>query len=81
MGMLILLIALISWQPMRKLAAPAANALINNLTLLFFPIGAGLILEWHRFSQHGLALMTALVLGTIITVPVVALTLQRLLRK
>lgn len=80
-GMLILLLALIIWHPMRNLAAPAANVLINNLTLLFFPIGAGLILEWHRFSQHSVALVASLVIGTLLTIPAVALTLQRLLRK
>jgi len=81
MGMLILLSGLIVWRPLQTLTAPAANALINNLTLLFFPIAAGLVLEWHRFSQYGLALLVALVFGTIITIPVVALSLQRLLKK
>lgn len=80
-GMLLLLIGLMLWQPCREQVEPAANVFIRHLTLLFFPIGAGLILEWPRFSQYGSALIVALVLGTIITIVLVALLLNRLLNQ
>lgn len=81
MGMLILLLGLMLWQPLRNTVEPAAAVLIKHLTLLFFPIGVGLVLEWPRFSEYGAALIVSLVLGTLIAIPAVALVLNRLINK
>ncbi|MDF1822017.1 MAG: CidA/LrgA family protein [Alcanivoracaceae bacterium] len=78
-GMILLLLALLSRQPVLQRVAPAANLLIGNLTLLFFPIGVGIILEWDRYSDNGLALLVSVVGGTLVTMSLVIVLLKRLL--
>jgi len=78
-GMILLLLALLSRQPVLQRVAPAANLLIGNLTLLFFPIGVGIILEWDRYSDNGLALLVSVVGGTLVTLSLVIVLLKRLL--
>ena len=79
-GMLLLVAALGFKLPFSERVEPAANLLISNLVLLYFPIGVGLVMEWSQFSAYGWALLAAVVGGTLITIPLVALTCQRLLR-
>lgn len=78
-GMILLLLALLSRQQVLQRVAPAANLLIGNLTLLFFPIGVGIILEWDRYSENGLALLVSVVGGTVVTLALVIVLLKRLL--
>jgi len=79
LGMILLLLGLILSQPCRQQVEPAVSVLIRHLTLLFFPIGAGLVLEWPTFAQHGNAIIIALTLGTLATIVIVALGFNRLL--
>lgn len=79
-GMLLLLAALLSRHALFARIAPAANLLIGNLTLLFFPIGIGVVLEWQRYAEHGLALLVAIVVGTLLTLLLVTALLKLLLR-
>lgn len=78
-GMLLLLLGLVFFQTCRTQVQPAVKVLIQYLTLLFFPIGAGLILEWHTFAQHGMAIIVALAVGTVISIVAVSLLLHHLL--
>ena len=78
-GMVLLLLALMLRHAWVSRVAPAAEMLIRHLTLLFFPIGVGIVLEWDRFSEHGTALLVAVIGGTMLTLPLVALLMQRLL--
>lgn len=78
-GMLLLLAALLTRQTWVERVAPAANMLIRHLTLLIFPIGVGIALEWSRYSPYTLALVVAVIGGTIVTLFLVALTLKWLL--
>lgn len=78
-GMVLLLLALLFRSSVLQRVAPAANLLIGNLTLLFFPIGVGIVLEWQRYSAHGMALLAAVVGGTLVTLVVVTLLLKKLL--
>lgn len=80
-GMLLLLIALTLRSSALQRVAPAANLLIGNLVLLFFPIGVGIVLEWPRYQAYGLALLSSVVGGTIIAMILVALLLKWLLRR
>ena len=80
LGMVLLLVALTSRAAVLQRIAPAANLLIGNLTLLFFPIGIGIVLEWERYSEHGVALLVSIVAGTIIALILVTALLQLLLR-
>lgn len=79
-GMVLLLIALASRAAFLQRVAPAANLLIGNLVLLFFPIGVGIVLEWERYAAHGPTLLMALVVGTLVALVMVALVLKLLLR-
>jgi len=78
-GMVLLLLGLMLSQPCRQQVEPAVSVLIRHLTLLFFPIGAGLVLEWPTFAQHGSAIIIALTLGTLATIVIVAVGFNRLL--
>lgn len=80
-GMVLLLIALTFRSNALQRIAPAANFLISNLVLLFFPIGVGIVLEWERYEAYGVALFTSIVAGTVIAMVLVALLLKWLLRK
>lgn len=80
-GMVLLLMALTARSNVLQRIAPAANLLISNLVLLFFPIGVGIVLEWERYEAYGLALFMSVVVGTIVAMVLVALLLKWLLRK
>jgi putative effector of murein hydrolase LrgA (UPF0299 family) len=50
-------------------------AQLAHLSLLFVPAGVGVMLHWERVRAHWQALALALVLGTLITLVVTALTM------
>jgi holin-like protein len=79
-GMLLLLTALLARQGWAERVAPAADLLIRHLTLLFFPIGVGLVLQWRDYAPHGTALAVSIVGGTLIVLPLIAGLFARLLR-
>ena len=80
LGMLLLVLALALRALFVDRVEPAANALISNLALIYFPIGVGVIMEWDQFSQYGWALLLSVGVGTLLAIPLVALIAQRLLR-
>lgn len=79
-GMLLLVVALGLRMPYAEKVEDAANKLISHLTLLYFPIGVGLVMQWDKFSQYGWALLAAVVGGTLLTIPLVAMLCQQLMR-
>ena len=79
-GMILLLGALLFRQAWLERVAPVADFLLRHLTLLFLPIALGIVLQWERYSEHGTALLAAVVAGTLLTLPLVALLMQWLLR-
>ena len=80
LGML-LLAGLLAWPPLRQPVAQAADGLLGHLSLLFVPVGVGVITHLDRIAPHGLALAAVLLLSTWIGLAVTALVLQRLLRE
>ena len=76
-GMLLLLLAL-NIEAVRKPVAAAADALLAHLSLLFVPVGVGVIAHLGLVSQFGLRLLLVLVLSTLIDMTVTALILRRL---
>ncbi len=50
------------------------DALLSHLSLLFVPAGVGVMVHWQRLQGQGLAIAAALILGTLITLAVTALT-------
>jgi len=82
LGMLLLLAWLWGRGGVSERVGGAADALLGNLSLLFVPAGVGVMVHWERVRDQWAAIATALVLGTLITLAVTALTMalvQRLL--
>ena len=60
--------------------AAAAELLLAHLSLLFVPVGVGVISHLQLVSQYGLQLLAVIVLSTWIGLAMTALVLRRLLR-
>lgn len=58
-----------------------AGTLLQHLSLLFVPAGAGVILHLHRVREEWLPISVALVASTFIAMAVTALVLKALLPK
>jgi holin-like protein len=79
-GLVLLLPALqVGW--IRAPVAAAAELLLSHLSLLFVPVGVGVITHLALLSQYGFQLVAVIVLSTWIGMAVTALVLRRLLRK
>ena len=60
-GMFALLLAL-RWQPVQQAVAPAAGFLLSHLSLLFVPVGVGVMTHLALLSAYGLQLVAVIVL-------------------
>jgi holin-like protein len=78
LGMLAL-VALLGWRPLRAPAGQAADALLAHLSLLFVPVGVGVMTHLALISQYGARMGLALLLSTWIGLAVTALVLRALL--
>lgn len=58
-----------------------ANGLLQHLSLLFVPAGAGVMVHFGRLGNEWVAIAVALIASTAITLAVTGLVLCRLLRK
>jgi holin-like protein len=74
-GMLLLLV-LLRWKVVRTPVSAAADALLAHLSLLFVPVGVGVMTHLALISQYGLRLLLAVVLSTWIGLLVTALVLR-----
>ena len=74
-GMVLLLLAL-RWAPVQQAIAPAAGFLLTHLSLLFVPVGVGVMTHLALLSTHGLRLVVVIVLSTWIGMAVTALVLR-----
>jgi holin-like protein len=80
LGLVLLLAALrIEW--LREPVAAAADALLTHLSLLFVPVGVGVITHLTVLSQYGPKLLLAIVLSTWAGMAVTALVLRALLAR
>ncbi len=79
-GMLLLLPAL-QWAAVREPVNAAADLLLAHLSLLFVPVGVGVITHLALISQYGWKLLLVIVLSTWAGMAVTALVLRGLLRK
>ena len=77
---LLLLLVLLRWPAVRKTVGACADALLAHLSLLFVPVGVGVMIHLAILSQYGVRVAVALVLSTWIGLAVTALVLRRLLR-
>ena len=79
-GLLLLLLAL-RWPAVREPAQAAAELLLAHLSLLFVPVGVGVITHLELVSRHGAQLAAVIVLSTWIGMAVAALLLRALLKR
>jgi holin-like protein len=77
LGMLLLLAAL-AWPALRAPVQAAAEALLAHLSLLFVPIGVGVVSHLGVLGHHAPAIAAALVVSTWIGLAVSALVLRAL---
>ncbi|HYN78941.1 MAG TPA: CidA/LrgA family protein [Lamprocystis sp. (in: g-proteobacteria)] len=80
------MVLLLAWLSVRggvsERVAQTADTLLSHFSLLFIPAGVGVLVHWERVKDQWAAITAALVLGTLITLAVTALTMagmQRLL--
>ena len=77
-GMLLILVAL-RWERVRAPVAAAAQILLDHLSLLFVPVGVGVMTHLGLVSQYGVRLLLAVVVSTWICLAVTALVLRAML--
>ena len=78
-GMVLLLVAL-RWQPVRDSVAAVAEFLLAHLSLLFVPVGVGVMTHLGLFAHYGLRMAVVIVLSTWVGLAVTALVLRALMR-
>jgi putative effector of murein hydrolase LrgA (UPF0299 family) len=74
-GLLLLLMAL-QWAAVREPVAACANFLLSHLSLLFVPVGVGVMTHLGLLSQYGVRMLTVIVLSTWIGLAVTVLVLR-----
>jgi putative effector of murein hydrolase LrgA (UPF0299 family) len=78
-GLLLLLLAL-NFEPVREPVAACAEFLLAHLSLLFVPVGVGVMTHLGLISQYGVRMLLAILLSTWIGLAVTALVLRALSR-
>jgi len=77
LGMLILLL-LLRVEAVRQPVAAAADALLSHLSLLFVPVGVGVIAHLDLVAHYGARLLLVVVLSTWLGMAATALLLRKL---
>ena len=78
-GMVLLLCAL-HWGPVQGAVAPAAGFLLTHLSLLFVPVGVGVMTHLDLLGAYGLRLLLVIVLSTWIGMAVTVWVLRAVRR-
>ena len=78
---LVLLLPALQWARLRTPIAAAADLLLAHLSLLFVPVGVGVITHLALVSRHGVQLLVVIVLATWVGLAVTALVMRWMLRK
>lgn len=76
-GMVLLLLAL-RWEPVQQAVAPAAGFLLTHLSLLFIPVGVGVMTHLDMLGAYGLRLLAVIALSTWAGMATTALVLRAL---
>jgi holin-like protein len=79
-GMALLFVAMLARAPVPKVLGATADTLLRHLSLLFVPAGVGVVQNLSTLGHEGLRLVAVVVLATIITLAVTALTFEYLAR-
>ncbi len=73
---LLLLWLLLNWAAVRPSVASAAEPLLSHLSLLFVPVGVGVIVHAGLIAQYGVRMLAAVLLSTWLALAVAALVLR-----
>lgn len=76
---LLLMIGLLALRPVREPVSVAADGLLAHLSLLFVPVGVGVMTHVGLLEAYGLRMLLAILLSTWIGLAVTALVLRALL--
>jgi len=76
-GMVLLLMAL-GWAPVAEAVAVCADFLLSHLSLLFVPVGVGVMTHLTLLSQYGGRMLLVIILSTWAGLAVTALVLFKL---
>lgn len=79
-GMMLLLLAL-RWPLVHESVRPVAEFLLQHLSLLFVPVGVGVMTHVAILSQYGVRIAIVIILSTWISLGVTALALRALMPK
>lgn len=79
-GLLILLVAL-RFDAVRRTAAVAAEMLLTHLSLLFVPVGVGVMTHLALISQYGVRMLVVIAVSTLAGLAVTALVLHAMLSR
>lgn len=74
-GMLLLLLAL-RWSAVREPVAACASFLLSHLSLLFVPVGVGVMTHLGLLGQYGVRMLAVIVLSTWIGLAATVLVLR-----
>lgn len=75
-GMLMLFITLLLKGRATPALESASNGLLSHLSLLFVPAGVGIMAHFDRIATEWLPIVVSLLLSTVLTMIVTALTMQ-----
>ena len=78
-GMVLLLLAL-NWPLVREPVQACAEVLLSHLSLLFVPVGVGVMTHLDTLGHYGLRLAVIIVLSTWVSLGVTAWVLRALMR-
>ncbi len=78
---MVLLIGLLQWRRVQAPVEAAADALLAHLSLLFVPVGVGVITHLGLLAQYGARILLAITLSTWIGLAVTAWVLRAGLRR
>ncbi|MCI1191729.1 CidA/LrgA family protein [Calidifontimicrobium sp. SYSU G02091] len=76
---LLILVALLHVEALRRPVAAAADALLAHLSLLFVPVGVGVVVHLDLIARFGVRMAVVVVLSTWVGLAVTALVLRALL--
>ena len=76
-GMVLLLLAL-RWPAVQKPVGECAEFLLSHLSLLFVPVGVGVMTHLSLVSQYGVRMLAVVLLSTLAGLAVTVLTLHLL---
>lgn len=79
-GMALLMVCL-RWEAVRQPVQAAAELLLAHLSLLFVPVGVGIITHLDLIGRYGAKLLLVIVLSTWVGMAVTALVLRAMLKK